>query len=103
MTHGQRDTLDNIRAFIAAHGRSPTIRELMAIEGAKSTAGIYERLQALVRDGYLRKLDDRHGRYVPVDHGGAADLRACSTEALQAELTRRGELVAGMASIGRPS
>ena len=92
MTKGQRNTLDNVRAFFEAHGRSPTIRELMAIEGVKSTAGIYERLQTLVRDGYLRKLDDHHGRYVPVDHSYGVDLRGCSTAALKAELQRRGEI-----------
>jgi len=92
MTEGQLKTLDHIRAFIAAHRRGPTIRELMRIEGLKSTGGIYSRLSALVRDGYLRKLDDHHGRYVPIDHVDQVDLRGCSTEALKAEMERRGEV-----------
>lgn len=103
MTETQLNTLDNIRAFIAAHRRPPMVRELMQIEGLKSTAGMYNRLQALVRDGYLRKLDDPNGRYVPVDHSAALDLRGCSTEALQAELTRRRALMAGITSMGRSS
>ncbi len=92
MTEGQLKTLDHIRAFIATHRRGPTIRELMRIEGLKSTGGIYSRLSALVRDGYLRKLDDRHGRYVPIDHVDQVDLRGCSTEALKAEMERRGKV-----------
>lgn len=92
MTEGQLKTLDHIRAFIATHRRGPTIRELMRIEGLKSTGGIYSRLSSLVRDGYLRKLDDHHGRYVPIDHVDQVDLRGCSTEALKAEMERRGEV-----------
>lgn len=92
MTEAQLNTLDNIRAFINAHRRPPMVRELMRIEGLKSTAGMYNRLQALVRDGYLRKLDDPNGRYVPVDQSASVDLRGCSTEALQAELQRRNDL-----------
>lgn len=101
MTRAQRETLDNIRAFVTAHGRPPTIRELKAIEGLKSTAGIHSRLRALVRDGYLRELDDCHGRYVPADHHDGADLRTCSTEELQAELARRGQLAAAMTTMAR--
>lgn len=92
MTENQLRTLDNIRAFIATYRRGPTIRELVRIEGLKSTGGIYSRLSALVRDGYLRKLDDHHGRYVPIDHVDQVDLRGCSTEALKAEMQRRGEV-----------
>ena len=92
MTENQLRTLDNIRAFIATYRRGPTIRELMRIEGLKSTGRIYSRLSALVRDGYLRKLDDHHGRYVPIDHVDQVDLRGCSTEALKAEMERRGEV-----------
>lgn len=89
MTEAQLRTLDNIRAFVDANRRAPSIRELMRIEGSKSTASMHNRLQALVRDGYLFKLDDLNGRYVPVDQSAALDLRGCSTEALKAELQRR--------------
>lgn len=90
MTNAQLNTLDNIRAFMAQHRRPPMVRELMRIEGIKSTAGMYNRLAALVRDGYLRKLDDPNGRYVPADHTGPIDLSGCSTDLLKAELDRRG-------------
>lgn len=89
MTRTQRNTLDNIRAFFDAHGRAPTIRELMAIEGLKSTTAIHARLKALVRDGYLLKLDDPAGRYVPADKNIDAVLNSYSTGALQTELRRR--------------
>ncbi len=92
MTENQLRTLDNIRAFIDARRRPPSIRELMKIEGIKSSSGMHQRLQALVRDGYLFKLDDLNGRYVPVDQSGAVNLRGCSTEALRAELQRRNDL-----------
>lgn len=92
MTRAQRDTLDNVRAFFDANGRAPTIRELMAIECLRSTAGIHARLQALVRDGYLLKLDDCAGRYVPADKNIDAVLNSYSTAALQTELSRRMKL-----------
>ena len=57
MTEAQLRTLDNIRTFIAANRRPPMVRELMRIEGLKSTAGMYNRLQALeiIKKTYYKK------------------------------------------------
>lgn len=101
MTENQLRTLDNIRAFYDAHGRGPGIRELMAIEGLKSTSGIHTRIQTLVKYGYLRKLDDYHGRYVPVEAPVEIDLRPYPTQALEMELQRRGKLAADVKAQGR--
>lgn len=89
MTEGQKRTLDNIREFTGAHGRSPTIRELMAIENCRSTTSVMQRLAALVEYGYLRKLADKRGRYVLADDAAEQRLRTYSTEELQAEISRR--------------
>lgn len=92
MTEGQKRTLDNIREFIAAHGRSPTVRELMAIEHCKSTSSVLARMTALVEYGYLRRLADKRGRYVLADDAAEQRLRTYSTEDLKAELERRAYL-----------
>ncbi len=92
MTEGQERTLQHIRQFINEHGRIPTIRQLMDMDGSRSTENIHRRLTALVEYGYLRRTAERTRRYVLNDDTVVASLRNCSTEELKAELARRAEL-----------
>lgn len=89
MTPAQRITLDNVRSFYFAHGRGPKIREMMALENTRSISGIHSRLNALVDMGYLIRLRDRVGGYVPANDREANPLAHCTVEELRRELERR--------------
>jgi repressor LexA len=51
--HSHRHTLEVIRELIAAHGYSPTVRELCDALALASTSTVYERLRALKRQGWI--------------------------------------------------
>lgn len=50
-TERQVQVLEAIQAFVDEHGYSPTLRELGAMLGIKSTNGVTEHLNSLVRKG----------------------------------------------------
>lgn len=54
MTTRQRETLDWVKGFIREHGMPPTVREIGAAFGIKSSS-VFELLKALERKGYLRR------------------------------------------------
>jgi len=56
LTQRQNQVLQWIRAFIDEHGLPPTVREIGAHLGIKSSS-VFDHLQALERKGYLRRGD----------------------------------------------
>ncbi len=90
MTPEQQRTLSLIRDYIAENGISPTRRELMSLEGCKSTSAVHRRVWALVDMGHLIAEGDGHRRNFRL--ADSVNLIAVPTPALQAELKRRGEL-----------
>ena len=55
LTNRQREVLTHIRAALERTGRPPTLRELGARLGIRSTNGVRDHLQALVAKGYLAR------------------------------------------------
>ena len=55
LTDRQREVLAHIRAALERTGRPPTLRELGARLGIRSTNGVRDHLEALVAKGYLAR------------------------------------------------
>lgn len=53
LTRRQEQALDFIRDSISAHGYPPTLREIGAHMGIRSTNGVNDHLRALKRKGYI--------------------------------------------------
>lgn len=66
-TQIQLDTLDWMREYIAEHGMPPTIREIGAAFGIKSTNGVHDRLMGMKRKGLLRHAPGRARAWRPVE------------------------------------
>jgi len=83
LTHRQQMVLDFIRESIADRGYPPTLREIGARMGIRSTNGVNDHLRALERKGYLKREDmksralrpthvsnDQGGVQLPLPNGG---------------------------------
>jgi len=57
LSRRQRDVLDVIEEQISSRGYPPSVREIAAILGVSSAAGIQSHINALVKKGYLTKSD----------------------------------------------
>ncbi|MFQ5464321.1 MAG: transcriptional repressor LexA [Thermodesulfobacteriota bacterium] len=55
LTDRQKDVLDFIEGFMAAHGYPPSVREVAASLGISGAANAAKHLAALERKGYLRR------------------------------------------------
>ena len=55
----QQQVLDAIRGHVQANGFPPTIRELGAMLGLRSSATVAQHLQALVDKGYLERQEGK--------------------------------------------
>ena len=69
MTKRQGELLSLIRQFVREKGYPPTVRELVALTGKKSTAGVQKLLDALGRKGYIKRAPGRSRGIVPVGGG----------------------------------
>jgi len=66
LTRRQGELLSLIRQFVREKGYPPTVRELVALTGKKSTAGVQKLLDALGRKGYIKRAPGRSRGIVPV-------------------------------------
>lgn len=66
LTKRQGELLFLIRQFVRDKGYPPTVRELVALTGKKSTAGVQKLLDALERKGYIKRAPGRSRGIVPV-------------------------------------
>lgn len=57
LTERQRQVFEFIKEKISSHGSSPTIREIGKYMGISSTNGVRLHIAALIKKGYLRKVD----------------------------------------------
>ncbi|RME29776.1 MAG: hypothetical protein D6800_02340, partial [Candidatus Zixiibacteriota bacterium] len=57
LTERQRAVLAFIESHVDTFGRAPTVREIGAHFGIKSTNGVRAHLAALIRKGYLKRED----------------------------------------------
>jgi len=70
LTHRQQMVLDFIRESIADRGYPPTLREIGARMGIRSTNGVNDHLRALERKGYLKREDMKSRALRPTAAGG---------------------------------
>jgi repressor LexA len=59
ITKRQKEMLDHLRAFIAAHGYAPTLEEIGRHFSLGSLATVHKHLQNLERRGFIRRLPHR--------------------------------------------
>jgi len=70
LTQRQRAVLDCIRAAIQREGRPPTLREIGAAVGIRSTNGVNDHLKALEAKGYIDRTSFRSRGLRILDPGG---------------------------------
>lgn len=58
LTPNQQRTLDFIKGYISSNGIAPTIKEIGARIGLKSTSSVYEILVILENMGHIRRKPD---------------------------------------------
>jgi repressor LexA len=85
LTQRQQMVLDFIRQSIADRGYPPTLREIGARMGIRSTNGVNDHLRALERKGYLTREDMKSRALRPTAHANSAntngDARAANGRA----------------------
>ncbi|PKN45056.1 MAG: repressor LexA, partial [Deltaproteobacteria bacterium HGW-Deltaproteobacteria-20] len=74
LTHRQQQVLDFIRESITDRGYPPTLREIGAHMGIRSTNGVNDHLRALERKGYLTREDMKSRALRPTDMEQAQDV-----------------------------
>lgn len=74
-TERQLRVLRYVEAFQRAHGYVPTIREMCAALGIRSTNGITDHLAALARKGYVRR-DAEKARGIVVLRGSDGEAKS---------------------------
>jgi repressor LexA len=74
LTHRQQQVLDFIRESIVDRGYPPTLREIGAHMGIRSTNGVNDHLRALERKGYLTREDMKSRALRPKDMGPSEDV-----------------------------
>ncbi|WIA55484.1 hypothetical protein N6H05_21015 [Sphingobium sp. WTD-1] len=87
MTPSQRCAYDFIRDRISSTGVCPALTEIAAAMGVKSKGNAFRVVDALVRDGYLRRGQAGSSRNLRLV---GDDLAHVATSSLMAELERRG-------------
>ena len=88
LSRRQRETLEWVKDFIQEHGMSPTVREIGAAFGTKSSS-VFDMLMVLERKGYLRR-GDRKARSLTVEGMGRSGIEAAEVPLI------------GVISAGRP-
>jgi repressor LexA len=89
LTQRQQMVLDFIRQSIADRGYPPTLREIGARMGIRSTNGVNDHLRALERKGYLTREDMKSRALRPTAHANSnadaseAETRESSAHALK--------------------
>ncbi len=74
LTHRQQMVLDYIKQSITDRGYPPTLREIGARMGIRSTNGVNDHLRALERKGYLTREDMKSRALRPVQTGAASSV-----------------------------
>src|SRR6186713_934235 len=82
LTKRQEQTLDFIRQSISNRGYPPTLREIGAHMGIRSTNGVNDHLRALERKGYLTREDMKSRALRPKDMGDGDGVAAKHAPAL---------------------
>jgi repressor LexA len=99
LTSRQQQVLEYIRSSIAERGYPPTLREIGAHMGIRSTNGVNDHLRALERKGYLTREDMKSRALRPRDTpsfgADPSDSLAANDDAL-VEVSVLGRVAAGL-------
>ncbi len=105
LTERQQQVLKYIRDSITQRGYPPTLREIGAHMGIRSTNGVNDHLRALERKGYLTREDMKSRALRPINlpagMGGeasaeaAVDARAANDDSSMVEIPLLGRIAAG--------
>ncbi len=105
LTERQQQVLKYIRDSITQRGYPPTLREIGAHMGIRSTNGVNDHLRALERKGYLTREDMKSRALRPINlpagladdpsAEAAADARAANDDASMVEIPLLGRIAAG--------
>jgi repressor LexA len=106
LTDRQHQVLKYIRDSIVERGYPPTLREIGAHMGIKSTNGVNDHLRALERKGYLTREDMKSRALRPIgldqlDEQGAHALDATSTEGMSLRAANDGGDLVEIPVLGR--
>jgi repressor LexA len=103
LTKKQAETLFLIQRFLREKGYPPTVRELVALTGRKSTSGVQKLLDALEKKGHIKKVPGRsrgivpregaQSAWVPVVGGVAAGKPVFSEENIEGYCALDGSVV----------
>src|SRR5271169_6214504 len=100
LTARQQMVLDFIQQSIADRGYPPTLREIGARMGIRSTNGVNDHLRALERKGYLTREDMKSRALRPTNIGTQANGETAATEPANdvdiVEVAILGRVAAGM-------
>ncbi|PIE06323.1 MAG: repressor LexA [Sorangium cellulosum] len=80
LTRRQQQVLDFIRESITDRGYPPTLREIGAHMGIRSTNGVNDHLRALERKGYLTREDMKSRALRPTDMGPTDRIPCSNTD-----------------------
>ncbi len=100
LTDRQQQVLSYIRESITERGYPPTLREIGAHMGIRSTNGVNDHLRALERKGYLTREDMKSRALRPIDldgiAAGAAPANDAADDAGSIDVPLLGRIAAGM-------
>src|SRR5689334_6364314 len=74
LTDRQQQVLEYIRSSITQRGYPPTLREIGAHMGIRSTNGVNDHLRALERKGYLTREDMKSRALRPMENGRPMEM-----------------------------
>jgi repressor LexA len=95
LTQRQQMVLDFIRQSITDRGYPPTLREIGARMGIRSTNGVNDHLRALERKGYLTREDMKSRALRPTALPGDAEAIEAANDDSMAEIQILGRVAAG--------
>ena len=90
LSAGEEEILNLLRQGIIENGYPPTVREICAMTGLKSTATVHGYLERLEKKGYIKKAEDKPRAITIINH---EDYYADAVEAVLVPLV--GEVAAG--------
>lgn len=105
LTDRQQQVLKYIRDSITTRGYPPTLREIGAHMGIRSTNGVNDHLRALERKGYLTREDMKSRALRPINlpagleadasEDAGSELRAANDDSSMVEIPLLGRIAAG--------
>jgi repressor LexA len=96
LTDRQQQVLEYIRSSITHRGYPPTLREIGAHMGIRSTNGVNDHLRALERKGYLRREDMKSRALRPCDVDTLPASTPANDDEALVEIQVLGRVAAGL-------